>query len=85
MDSLLSYLHYLLSKRSQNRLNELNYSLTFDLNDIVTNKSQLFTNDELSFPALFIIDKERIIEYYTVNNLVCGRSLKESLRIQCIN
>ena len=47
----------------------------------MTNKYQVLTNAELSFPALFIIDKERIIQYYMVNNLLCDRSLNESLRI----
>jgi peroxiredoxin (alkyl hydroperoxide reductase subunit C) len=32
------------------------------------------------FPV-FIIDKEGIIQYYTVNNLLCGRSVDELLRI----
>jgi alkyl hydroperoxide reductase subunit AhpC len=30
---------------------------------------------------VFIIDKRRIIQYYTVNNLLCGRSVDELLRI----
>ena len=52
-----------------------------NLNYIVKNKHQLLTNNGLSFPALFIIDKERIIQYYEVNNLLCGRSVNELLRI----
>jgi peroxiredoxin (alkyl hydroperoxide reductase subunit C) len=31
--------------------------------------------------GVFIIDKEGIIQYYTVNNLLCGRSVDELLRI----
>jgi alkyl hydroperoxide reductase subunit AhpC len=30
-----------------------------------------------SFSALFIIDKERIIQYYEVNNLLCTTSVNE--------
>ena len=33
------------------------------------------------FTGLFIIDKEGVIQYYTVNNLLCGRSVNELLRI----
>lgn len=33
------------------------------------------------FPGLFIIDKEGVIQYYTVNNLLCGRSVNELLSI----
>ena len=81
VDSPFSHLHYLLSKRSQGGLNKLNYPLISDLNQTITSKYKLLTNDGLSFPGLFIIDKEGIIQYYTVNNLLCGRSVNELLRI----
>ena len=81
VDSPFSHLHYLLSKRSQGGLNKLNYPLISDLNQTITSKYRLLTNDGLSFPGLFIIDKEGIIQYYTVNNLLCGRSVNELLRI----
>ena len=35
----------------------------------------------LPLPGVFIIDKEGIIQYYTVNNLLCSRSINELLRI----
>ena len=41
----------------------------------------MLTNEGFAFPGLFIIDKEGIIQYYTVNNLLCGRSINELLRI----
>nr|YP_009496686.1 hypothetical protein ycf42 [Entomoneis sp.]AWT39398.1 hypothetical protein ycf42 [Entomoneis sp.] len=30
---------------------------------------------------LFLIDKESVIQYYTVNNLFCGRTLNKLLQI----
>lgn len=57
----------------------MNYPLIFDSNQKITNKSKLLTNDGLAFPGLFIIDKEDIIQYYTVNKLLSGRSLNELL------
>lgn len=81
VDSPFSHLHFLLSKRSQGGLYKLNYPLISDLNQTITNKYKLLTNDGLSFPGLFIIDKQGIIQYYTVNNLLCGRSVNELLRI----
>jgi peroxiredoxin (alkyl hydroperoxide reductase subunit C) len=81
VDSPFSHLHYLLSKRSQGGLGQLNYPLISDLNHIITNRYKLLSNDGLAFPGLFIIDKEGIIQYYTVNNLLCGRSVNELLRI----
>ena len=81
VDSPFSHLHYLLSKRSQGGLDKLNYPLISDLNHIVSIKYKVLTNDGLSLPGLFIIDKEGIIQYYTINNLLCGRSVNEVLRI----
>ena len=81
VDSPFSHLHYLLLKRNQGGLDDLNFPLISDLNQTISNKYQLLTNDGFSFPGLFIIDKEGIIQYYTVNNLLCGRSVNELLRI----
>lgn len=81
VDSPFSHLHYLLSKRSQGGVNELNYPLISDLNKAITKQYKLLTNDGFAFPGLFIIDKEGIIQYYTVNNLLCGRNINELLRI----
>ena len=81
VDSPFSHLHYLLSKRTQGGLAHLNYPLISDLTKTITNNYHLLSDDGLSFPGLFIIDKEGIIQYYTVNNLLCGRSVNEILRI----
>ena len=81
IDSPFSHIHYLLSKRNQGGLGQLNYPLISDLNHTITKKYKLLTDDGLAFPGLFIIDKEGIIQYYTVNNLLCGRSIDELLRV----
>jgi peroxiredoxin (alkyl hydroperoxide reductase subunit C) len=81
VDSPFSHIHYLLSKRSQGGLGKLNYPLISDLNQTITTKYRLLTSDGLALPGVFIIDKEGIIQYYTVNNLLCGRSVNELLRI----
>ena len=81
VDSPFSHLQYLLSNREEGGLGYLNYPLVSDLTQTITNDYQLLTDEGLSFPGLFIIDKEGIIQYYTVNNLLCGRSINEILRI----
>jgi peroxiredoxin (alkyl hydroperoxide reductase subunit C) len=81
VDSPFSHLHCLLSKRNEGGLAHLNFPLISDLTQTITNNYHLLTDDGLSFPGLFIIDKEGIIQYYTVNNLLCGRSVNELLRI----
>ena len=81
IDSPFSHIHYLLSKRSQGGLGQLNYPLISDLNQTITTKYRLLTPEGLALPGVFIIDKEGIIQYYTVNNLLFGRSINELLRI----
>lgn len=81
IDSPFSHLHYLLLKRSQGGLAELHYPLVSDLNQTIAKRYHLLTKEGLSLPGVFIIDKEGIIQYYTVNNLLCGRNIDELLRV----
>lgn len=81
IDSPFSHLRSLLSNRDEGGLENLNYPLISDLTQKITSNYKLLTEDGLAFPGLFIIDKEGIIQYYTVNNLLCGRSIDELLRI----
>lgn len=81
VDSPFSHLHYLLSKRNQGGVDQLDYPLLSDVNQTIVKKYRLLTDDGFAFPGLFILDKEGIIQYYTVNNLLCGRSINELLRI----
>jgi peroxiredoxin 2/4 len=81
VDSPFSHLHYLLLNRSEGGLNKLNYPLISDLNHSISRQYNMLTGEGFVFPGLFIIDKEGIIQYYTVNNLLCGRSINELLRI----
>jgi peroxiredoxin 2/4 len=81
MDSPFSHLHYLSLSRDNGGLKNLNYPLISDLTQTITLDYKLLTEDGLALPGLFIIDKEGLIQYYNVNNLLCGRSVNEILRI----
>jgi len=81
VDSPFSHLQYLLCNREEGGLEDLNYPLVSDLTQTITRDYQVLTDEGLAFPGLFIIDKEGIIQYYTVNNLLCGRNINELLRI----
>jgi peroxiredoxin 2/4 len=81
IDSPFSHLHYLLSTRSQGGVGDLNYPLISDLNHSISQNYNQLNEDGLVLPSLFIIDKEGIIQYYTVTNLLCGRSVNELLRV----
>lgn len=81
IDSPFSHLQSLLLNRNEGGLSNLNYPLISDLSQTITKDYKLLTEEGLSLPGVFIIDKEGIIQYYTVNNLLCGRSVNELLRI----
>ena len=80
-DSPFSHLRCLLSSREEGGLQDLKYPLISDLTKTITKDYKLLTDDGMAFPGLFIIDKEGVIQYYTVNNLLCGRNINEILRI----
>jgi peroxiredoxin (alkyl hydroperoxide reductase subunit C) len=81
IDSAFLYIHYLLLKRNQGALDKLNYQLISDLTKTITKSYKLLTTEILSFPGLFMIDKEGIIQYYRVNNLLFWKNIDELLRI----
>lgn len=81
IDSPFSHLQSLLLTRKEGGLANLNYPLISDLSQTVTKDYKLLTEEGLALPGVFIIDKEGIIQYYTVNNLLCSRSVDELIRI----
>ena len=81
VDSPFSHLQSLLVSRKEGGLANLNYPLVSDLSQAITKDYKILTEDGLALPGVFIIDKEGIIQYYTVNNLLCSRSINELIRI----
>jgi len=81
IDSPFSHLQSLLLSRKHGGLANLNYPLISDLSQTITKDYKLLTEEGLALPGLFIIDKEGIIQYYNVNNLLCSRSISELIRI----
>jgi len=81
VDSPFSHLQCLLLSRKEGGLANLKYPLISDLNQTITKDYKLLTEEGLALPGIFIIDKEGIIQYYTVNNLLCSRSINELIRV----
>jgi peroxiredoxin (alkyl hydroperoxide reductase subunit C) len=81
VDSEYSHLAWLQTERQAGGLGDLNYPLISDLSQTITRDYKLLTEEGLSLPGVFIIDKEAIIQYYTVNNLLCSRSMNELIRV----
>jgi peroxiredoxin (alkyl hydroperoxide reductase subunit C) len=57
VDSQFFHLHYVVSKRNQGSVAQLNYFLVSDLNQIITKQYKILTDNGFSFSALFIVDK----------------------------
>jgi len=81
IDSPFSHLQSLLLSRKEGGLANLNYPLISDLSQTISRDYRLLTEEGLTLPGVFIIDKEGIIQYYTVNNLLCSRNINELIRI----
>jgi peroxiredoxin 2/4 len=81
VDSPFSHLRSLVLTRKNGGLENLKYPLLSDLTQTIVKNYKLLSVDGIALPGLFIIDKEGVIQYYTVNNLLCGRSVNEILRI----
>jgi len=81
VDSPFSHLQSLLLSRKEGGLANLKYPLISDLNQTITKDYKLLTEEGLALPGIFIIDKEGIIQYYTVNSLLCSRSINELIRV----
>lgn len=81
IDSPFSHLQSLLLSRKHGGLANLNYPLISDLSQTITKDYKLLTEEGLALPGVFIIDKEGIIQYYNVNNLLCSRSISELIRL----
>ena len=81
IDSPFSHLRSLLSSRYEGGLANLKFPLVSDLTQKITKDYKLLTDDGMALPGVVLIDKEGVIQYYTVNNLLCGRSIDEILRV----
>jgi peroxiredoxin (alkyl hydroperoxide reductase subunit C) len=81
IDSPFSHLQSLLLSRKKGGLANLKFPLISDLNQTITKNYKLLSEEGLALPGIFIIDKEGIIQYYTVNNLLCGRNINELIRV----
>ncbi|KAJ4756728.1 Peroxiredoxin-2 [Rhynchospora pubera] len=59
--------------RKSGGLGDLNYPL---ISDITKSYGVLIPDQGVTLRGLFIIDKERVIQHSTINNLVIGRSVR---------
>nr|YP_011007598.1 putative peroxiredoxin Ycf42 [Syringoderma abyssicola]WAM65027.1 putative peroxiredoxin Ycf42 [Syringoderma abyssicola] len=81
VDSKYSHLTWLQTEREDGGLGLLEYPLVSDLKKEISNSYNVLLDSGVALRGLFIIDKEGIVQYSTINNLSVGRSVDETLRI----
>nr|YP_011005526.1 putative peroxiredoxin Ycf42 [Choristocarpus tenellus]WAM62389.1 putative peroxiredoxin Ycf42 [Choristocarpus tenellus] len=81
VDSEYSHLAWLQTSRETGGLGDLNYPLISDLTKKISSSYEVLIDSGIALRGLFIIDKEGIIQYSTINNLDFGRNVDEVLRV----
>ncbi|WP_107667285.1 peroxiredoxin [Cyanothece sp. BG0011] len=81
VDSEFSHLAWIQTPRTEGGVGDIAYPLVSDLKKEISNAYNVLDPDSgVALRGLFIIDKEGVIQYSTVNNLSFGRSVTETLR-----
>ncbi len=82
VDSEFTHLAWIQTERKQGGVGELNYPLVSDLTKEISRAYHVLEESSgIAHRGLFIIDREGIIQHITINNLSCGRSINETLRV----
>jgi peroxiredoxin (alkyl hydroperoxide reductase subunit C) len=82
VDSEFAHLAWIQTDRKSGGVGDLAYPLVADLKkEISTAYNVLDPDAGVALRGLFIIDRDGIVQYSTVNNLSFGRSVDETLRV----
>jgi len=82
VDSEFSHLAWIQTDRKSGGVGDLNYPLVSDIKkEISAAYNVLDPSSGIALRGLFIIDKDGILQYATINNMAFGRSIDETLRI----
>lgn len=82
VDSVYSHLAWLNTPREKGGIEGVTYPLVSDLTKEISKSYDVLKEDEgIAYRAVFILNKENIVQSIYVNNLSIGRSTKEILRL----
>ena len=82
IDSEFAHLAWIQTDKKQGGIGEINYPLISDLTkDICGAYNVLEPTSGIALRGLFIIDPEGVIQYISINSLLVGRSIDETLRM----
>jgi peroxiredoxin (alkyl hydroperoxide reductase subunit C) len=81
VDSEFSHLAWIQTERKNGGIGDISYPLISDLKKEISSAYNVLDPEAgIALRGLFIIDKEGLIQYSTVNNLAFGRNVDETLR-----
>jgi peroxiredoxin (alkyl hydroperoxide reductase subunit C) len=81
VDSVFSHLAWVQTDRKQGGLGDIAYPLVADIKKEISAAYNVLDPEEgIALRGLFIIDKDGVIQHFTINNLSFGRSVDETLR-----
>ncbi len=82
VDSEFSHLAWIQTERKEGGLGDLAYPLVSDIKKEISSAYNVLEPEVgVALRGLFLIDKDGIVQYSTINNLSFGRSVDETLRI----
>ena len=80
VDSHFSHLAWLNTPKNQGGIQGIEYPLLSDLGGHIAKDYDVFSDDQVAYRGLFLIDKEGVVRHQVVNDLPLGRSVSEALR-----
>ena len=81
IDSHFSHLAWRNTDRKVGGLGEIKYPLVADTKKEITKDYDVMHDAGIAFRALFLIDKEGVVQHQLINNLPLGRNIDEALRM----
>lgn len=81
IDTPFSHLQFVKNATKNQLIAFLEYPLLCDLTHTIITDYYINSSEGISFPSVFIIDKNGVIQYYSVNNFLCGINVREILRV----
>jgi len=81
IDSKFSHLAWRNTDRKKGGLGEIQYPLIGDLTKKICTDYDVLADFGIAFRALFLIDKNGVVQHQLINNLPLGRNIDEALRM----
>ncbi len=81
IDSKFSHLAWRNTDRKEGGLGEIQYPLVGDVTKQISQDYDVLADIGVAFRALFLIDKDGIVQHQLINNLPLGRNIDEALRM----